>query len=603
MRFTVLGRIAVQIMKSYFHDRDWNGDMFKLGDVNEFHMREFYVILLSASIFSGIGLFANPTGKVESLFTACGAVLSFIIAHCTKAATKIERLLFFMLAVLLGWATATPWLSQLLDVDMGFVAAIILAHCVGFLAFYTSSSTMYYHFQFLYIEALANCTYTIFITLSVTTAFFGGNSDHLQAFRYLMWCMVYVVAYSQEVVVRSRREVGDYLMDAIWLYPSLPAFVVQLMKELWRILRWLVVILYKALEKMSFTVLGRIAVQQLKSYFRDWNWNCKMFSIYAERHLKVVYFTMFCVSMSSAVGSLSYPTGNFGCLFTACGAVLSFIIFYRTVQWRKELWRILRRLVVILYKALEKMSLTVFGQIAFQLKSYFRDRNWNCKMFSVYTESHLKEVYFTMFCVSMSSAVGSLSYPTGNFGCLFTACGAVLSFIIFYRTVPWRKNKRFLFLMLSSLLGWATATPWLSWLLDVDTGFVAALILAHCIGFASFYISTHSRWYYYQFIPLDALVRCSYRIFITLYVTRATFGGNSDHLQAFRYLMWCMVYVAAYSLDVAIKLNRGDFNYMMHAIWLYPSLPAFVVQLIRELWRILRRAELSRAGLNLAGQS
>ncbi|XP_057809218.1 uncharacterized protein LOC131023678 isoform X5 [Salvia miltiorrhiza] len=512
MRFTVLGRIAVQIMKSYFHDRDWNGDMFKLGDVNEFHMREFYVILLSASIFSGIGLFANPTGKVESLFTACGAVLSFIIAHCTKAATKIERLLFFMLAVLLGWATATPWLSQLLDVDMG-----------------------------------------------------------------------------QEVVVRSRREVGDYLMDAIWLYPSLPAFVVQLMKELWRILRWLVVILYKALEKMSFTVLGRIAVQQLKSYFRDWNWNCKMFSIYAERHLKVVYFTMFCVSMSSAVGSLSYPTGNFGCLFTACGAVLSFIIFYRTVQWRKELWRILRRLVVILYKALEKMSLTVFGQIAFQLKSYFRDRNWNCKMFSVYTESHLKEVYFTMFCVSMSSAVGSLSYPTGNFGCLFTACGAVLSFIIFYRTVPWRKNKRFLFLMLSSLLGWATATPWLSWLLDVDTGFVAALILAHCIGFASFYISTHSRWYYYQFIPLDALVRCSYRIFITLYVTRATFGGNSDHLQAFRYLMWCMVYVAAYSLDVAIKLNRGDFNYMMHAIWLYPSLPAFVVQLIRELWRILRR--------------
>lgn len=47
----------------------------------------------------------------------------------------------------------------------------------------------------------------------------------IQIYAMLLWYMVYVAVYSQEVVVRARRGDADYVKHAVCLFTDFPAVV------------------------------------------------------------------------------------------------------------------------------------------------------------------------------------------------------------------------------------------------------------------------------------------------------------------------------------------------------------------------------------------
>ncbi|KAL7120943.1 hypothetical protein ACP275_02G152900 [Erythranthe tilingii] len=198
-----------------------------------------------------------------------------------------------------------------------------------------------------------------------------------------------------------------------------------------------------------------------------------------------------------------------------------------------------------------------------------------------YVRQHLNRMYFTLFFASGSSAIGS--HLSSSIGSSWSAFGAFICIALFSSTKPWKEYTRAFIFILGSFFGGALLAPWFIWLVRVNTDFVVTSTLAIGIGFFSFW--TANNWAY--------RFECVYFAAMTIYVPLAltcllidpAYGGLTDiwSYPIYAVLMWNMVYVMAYSQEVKVKVRKGDFDYVRHAVNLYTDLPPVYITTAMEL--------------------
>ncbi|KAL0425736.1 UNVERIFIED_CONTAM: Bax inhibitor 1 [Sesamum radiatum] len=238
MSFSALRRRAVNASRNYLH-REWDFQaLLNFDEVPPFvrrHLVQVYLCLLGASVSFALGCYFCPDLTSERLFTIFA---TFVIIFClckTAPWQENRRVCLLLTGAFFGGASFAPWFTWLLGVDTGFVVASIWGACVGFGCFLASSMwTM--RFDLVYYIALLLCSPLVLMGLLSASAVFGGDSAHwkFQLHAGLLWFMVYVAVYSQEVVQKARSGDVDYVKHAITLITDLPAVVVHVMRLLKR---------------------------------------------------------------------------------------------------------------------------------------------------------------------------------------------------------------------------------------------------------------------------------------------------------------------------------------------------------------------------------
>ncbi|KAL3649750.1 hypothetical protein CASFOL_006153 [Castilleja foliolosa] len=217
----------------------------------------------------------------------------------------------------------------------------------------------------------------------------------------------------------------------------------------------------------------------------------------------------------------------------------------------------------------------------------------NVDQISQFQWSHLRKdlmscFYFSLLCVSASSTLGA--YFTEYIGSSFGLFGALASFYCFYLTPPWHEQKkRVCLISLVACFGWAFVNPWLTYILSVDAGFTVTLLLATCVGFGCYWVSS-IRTGIFGWVYFRAMCLCTPLVLACLYICSSVFGGDSAHwkYQLYTLVLWYMVYVAAYSQFVIFKARGGENDYVMHAICLFvfcPDLVMVSMKMMKEMYR------------------
>ncbi|PIN18355.1 Bax-mediated apoptosis inhibitor TEGT/BI-1 [Handroanthus impetiginosus] len=188
--------------------------------------KNFYFTLFCASACSTFGSYLYSRGYTRSSIAVLGIFISlFLFLHIAPWKTR-KRGCVVGLGALCGGALFTPWLSWFLFVDPRFVVASLLATSVGFGCFLACNWSK--RFLLVYYRALLLCVSLLLFSLLVESAVSGRQAALLkfQLHTLVLWFMVYVAVYSQEVVWKASTDY-DYVKHAVSLYTDLPAVVLH----------------------------------------------------------------------------------------------------------------------------------------------------------------------------------------------------------------------------------------------------------------------------------------------------------------------------------------------------------------------------------------
>ncbi|KAK6162662.1 hypothetical protein DH2020_002503 [Rehmannia glutinosa] len=234
MWFSALRCGAVDAVRNYFR-RDLDvAALCNLDRVHPFirrHLTKMYFSLICVSISSSLGSYF--TGDIGSTYAVTGAFTSIVCFNSIPPWKENKRLCLLSLGSFFGWALVTPWFTWFLNIDAGCIVTSLSATSIGFGCYWASSKWTHY-FHFIYDRAILFCIPLFPISLLITSSVFGGDSDYwkYQLYTFLLWYMVYVGVYSQEVKVKARRGDSDYVKHAIHLFTDFPAVIIRVIMVL-----------------------------------------------------------------------------------------------------------------------------------------------------------------------------------------------------------------------------------------------------------------------------------------------------------------------------------------------------------------------------------
>ncbi|KAK6162682.1 hypothetical protein DH2020_002523 [Rehmannia glutinosa] len=229
MRFSALRRGAVDAVKNYFR-RDWDAEaLLNMDHIPPFisrHLKKMYFSLLCVSTSSSLGSYF--TGNIGNLFAVLGAFMSIVFFYFVAPWKEKKRLCLLSVGAFFGGATVAPWFTLFLSVDAGFIVTSLLATSVGFGCYWASSKSTD-RVDLLYFRAMLLYSPLVLICLLISSSVFGGDSAYwkYQLYVLLLWYMVYLAVYSQEVVLKARRGDSDYVKHAISFFTHFPAVVIH----------------------------------------------------------------------------------------------------------------------------------------------------------------------------------------------------------------------------------------------------------------------------------------------------------------------------------------------------------------------------------------
>ncbi|KAK4414578.1 Bax inhibitor 1 [Sesamum alatum] len=237
-RVSTSRRRAFNALKNYFR-REWEVEaVLNFDEVPPFirrHLIQVYFSLLGASAFFALGFYTCPGRNSQILYTIFATFVSIFCFYKTAPWQEHRRVCLFLIGAFFGGASFAPWFTWFFSVDAGFVVASILGASAGFCCF-LASSIWTKRFDLVYYIALLLCSPLVVVALVCASAALGGEASHwaFQLHAGLLWFMVYVAVYSQEVVLKARRGDVDYVKHAITLITDFPAVLFHVLKLLKR---------------------------------------------------------------------------------------------------------------------------------------------------------------------------------------------------------------------------------------------------------------------------------------------------------------------------------------------------------------------------------
>ncbi|XP_058180983.1 bax inhibitor 1-like isoform X1 [Rhododendron vialii] len=206
----------------------------------------------------------------------------------------------------------------------------------------------------------------------------------------------------------------------------------------------------------------------------------------------------------------------------------------------------------------------------------------NFRQISPLVQTHLKQVYLTLCCALIASAVGAYLHILWNIGGLLTTLGCMGSIVWLLSTPPYEEQqKRVTLLMATALLQGASIGPLIDLAIEIDPSILVSAFVGCAVAFGCFSIAAmlaKRREYLY----LGGLLSSGLSILFWLHFASSLFGGSATLFKFELYfgLLVFVGYIVVDTQDIIEKAHFGDLDYVKHALTLFTDFAAVFVRIL-----------------------
>ncbi|KAK6920393.1 Bax inhibitor 1-related [Dillenia turbinata] len=200
---------------------------------------------------------------------------------------------------------------------------------------------------------------------------------------------------------------------------------------------------------------------------------------------------------------------------------------------------------------------------------------------SPHVQTHLQQVYLTLCCALISSAVGVYLHLLWNIGGLLTTLGFITSIFWLLSTPLYEQRKRVAILMSAALFEGASVGPLIDLAIRVDpsiilSAFVGTAVALGCFSAAA--MLSRRREYLY----LGGLLSSGLSILLWLHFAASIFGGSTAVFEVELYfgLLLFVGYMVVDTQEIIERAHLGDLDYVTHALTLFTDFAAVFVRLV-----------------------
>ncbi|MBA0740922.1 hypothetical protein Gogos_014105 [Gossypium gossypioides] len=177
----------------------------------------------------------------------------------------------------------------------------------------------------------------------------------------------------------------------------------------------------------------------------------------------------------------------------------------------------------------------------------------NFRQISPIVQAHLKQVYLTLCCALIASAVGAYLHILWNIGGYLTTFACLGTIIWLLSTPPCEEQKRVSLLMASAVFEGASIGPLIDLAIQIDPSVLVASFVGTALAFACFSgaaMLARRREYLY----LGGLLSSGLLVFVG--------------------------YMIVDTQDIIEKAHLGDLDYVKHALTLFTDFVAVFVRIL-----------------------
>ncbi|KAJ9536513.1 hypothetical protein OSB04_un000307 [Centaurea solstitialis] len=213
--------------------------------------------------------------------------------------------------------------------------------------------------------------------------------------------------------------------------------------------------------------------------------------------------------------------------------------------------------------------------------SWTYDSLKNFRQISPVVQTHLKQVYLSLCCALLASAVGAYLHILWNVGGLLTTFASVGCMAWLLATPPHKEQMRLSLLMASSVLQGASIGPLIELAIEVDPSILVSAFVGTAIAFACFSgaaMLARRREYLY----LGGLLSSGVSILFWLHFASSIFGGSLAMFKFELYfgLLVFVGYMVVDTQEIIEKAHLGDLDYVKHALTLFTDFVAVFVRIL-----------------------
>ncbi|MBA0616827.1 hypothetical protein Godav_026318 [Gossypium davidsonii] len=183
----------------------------------------------------------------------------------------------------------------------------------------------------------------------------------------------------------------------------------------------------------------------------------------------------------------------------------------------------------------------------------------NFRQISPIVQAHLKQVYLTLCCALIASAVGAYLHILWNIGGYLTTFACLGTIIWLLSTPPCEEQKRVSLLMASAVFEGASIGPLIDLAIQIDPSVLVASFVGTALAFACFSgaaMLARRREYLY----LGGLLSSGVSVLLWLHFASSIFGVDTQ--------------------DIIEKAHLGDLDYVKHALTLFTDFVAVFVRIL-----------------------
>ncbi|KAL3499722.1 hypothetical protein ACH5RR_038815 [Cinchona calisaya] len=205
----------------------------------------------------------------------------------------------------------------------------------------------------------------------------------------------------------------------------------------------------------------------------------------------------------------------------------------------------------------------------------------NFRQISPVVQTHLKQVYLTLYSALVASAIGAYLHILWNIGGFLTTLGCMGSMVWLLSTSPYKEHKRLALLMAASVFQGASIGPLIELAIDFDTSILVSATIGCAVAFGCFSAAAmlaRRREYLY----LAGLLSSGVSILFWLHFASSIFGGS---LALFKFelyfgLLVFVGYIVVDTQDIIEKAHYGDLDYVKHSLTLFVDFIAVFVRIL-----------------------
>ncbi|KAL1568956.1 Bax inhibitor 1 [Salvia divinorum] len=227
--------------------------------------------------------------------------------------------------------------------------------------------------------------------------------------------------------------------------------------------------------------------------------------------------------------------------------------------------------------------------------SQFSSRNrWNSdslknfRQISPVVQTHLRQVYLSLCCALLASAVGVYLHIVWNVGGILTSLGCMGCIFWLLATPLHQEQKKVSLLMAAALLEGASIGPLIELAIKFDPSILVSAFVGCSLAFGCFSgaaMLARRREYLY----LGGLLSSGLSILLWLHFASSIFGGSMALFKFELYfgLLVFVGYIVVDTQDIIEKAHMGDLDYVNHSLTLFTD---FVAVFVRVLIIMLKNA-------------